>query len=642
MFFLPSIGENNNKPLAHQAKKADKTTFWGKFMKRITHYVFFCILLAAAQLHAANAPVTKPKNTVKNALKHLESNPTACQTATPILESQINNPIPYTISSPGVYCLATDVSFTPTASFTSAITIDAPNVVLDLNNNTLSQATVTNTGLVGITINGQRNIIIKNGTVSGFNQNGIFTQANTTTSAFNDQLIFENLNVLTNGTAAGPEGVGGIVITNATNVSLEYVNARENFGVGVGLSGVDNFFMDNCRCDDTQPIEFAFPFGNCAIGFYAAVDGPFFLKLREKFEEKKNLKQTPFTTASSNLFVTNCSFNGSTGQNSAFGAAVGNLTTTASARSRNILFENCVATDISAVEGFSFFGLYFGFVEGITVIADNIVIKNFVVDNLATTGTGTPPIDHMVGIEVSASTNALVENCTVATLSGQATYVFGFDIEGFGTNVTHKNCVAYNIVNNNTTVLPAYAAGFALEKPLQAGFNFEGQGVVTDSCIAQNVHGQPQGATAAGIFVSGQQNIQVQNCLSSNNDIGILTLDYIPGPIGTLLTQNGIFENNTVAHNCIAGFSDQTRYANNAYFSNTARSNGPGGLANYVGQIFPTPFCPTSNKKKDCKECKPASGKAPLRLWDIAKNQLCPVNTNCVMGDKLDNLDIRP
>ncbi len=74
---------------------------------------------------------------------------------------------PFTISTPGVYCLTADL-FVNLASG-NAITITASNVVLDLNGFRLAnQASGTGTGATGIYATQRQGLTIKNGTVRGF------------------------------------------------------------------------------------------------------------------------------------------------------------------------------------------------------------------------------------------------------------------------------------------------------------------------------------------------------------------------------------------------------------------------------------------------------------------------------------------
>jgi hypothetical protein len=75
--------------------------------------------------------------------------------------------IPWTISTPGVYCLDTD--FNVTLSSGVAININASNVTLDMNRHVLSNhAAATGTYAYGITATQQKNVVIKNGAIQGF------------------------------------------------------------------------------------------------------------------------------------------------------------------------------------------------------------------------------------------------------------------------------------------------------------------------------------------------------------------------------------------------------------------------------------------------------------------------------------------
>jgi hypothetical protein len=77
--------------------------------------------------------------------------------------------VPFTITTPGHYCLANSVSYSVAAGFT-AITIDSDDVVLDLNDN-IMQRTVANTNAAttGAVVCNGRNCIIQNGVIDSDN-----------------------------------------------------------------------------------------------------------------------------------------------------------------------------------------------------------------------------------------------------------------------------------------------------------------------------------------------------------------------------------------------------------------------------------------------------------------------------------------
>ncbi len=79
--------------------------------------------------------------------------------------------IPFTISEPGVYCLAESVNFTSD----TAITVAASDVILDLNEKKIDGS---GGGSIGIAVNsGLQNITIQNGTLCNMNDRGINADA---------------------------------------------------------------------------------------------------------------------------------------------------------------------------------------------------------------------------------------------------------------------------------------------------------------------------------------------------------------------------------------------------------------------------------------------------------------------------------
>jgi len=81
--------------------------------------------------------------------------------------------VPYTISSPGLYCLAKNLTYAATTS--NAITVNASDVTLDLNGFCLTGPGKTSgSGYYGISIDaGANNVEIRNGSVKSFGNDGI-------------------------------------------------------------------------------------------------------------------------------------------------------------------------------------------------------------------------------------------------------------------------------------------------------------------------------------------------------------------------------------------------------------------------------------------------------------------------------------
>lgn len=91
----------------------------------------------------------------------IESKFSPCSLVTPIFEGG------FVINQPGKYCLAADI----TSGSTNRITINADNVLLDLNNHIISG------GNNGVIISNQSNVVIQNGKIQNANNSGINVQA---------------------------------------------------------------------------------------------------------------------------------------------------------------------------------------------------------------------------------------------------------------------------------------------------------------------------------------------------------------------------------------------------------------------------------------------------------------------------------
>jgi hypothetical protein len=120
--------------------------------------------------------------------------------------------LPATITAEGVYCLTTD--FTVSLASGKAITIAASNVVLDLNGRTIDNlAAGADTTAVGVYAAQRQNIVVRNGTVTGF-QVGIHLE-----------------DLLPYATPAGH--------------IVEDIRANRNLGVGIWVQGRGNLVRRN-------------------------------------------------------------------------------------------------------------------------------------------------------------------------------------------------------------------------------------------------------------------------------------------------------------------------------------------------------------------------------------------------------------
>lgn len=139
--------------------------------------------------------------------------------------------LPYTISTPGTYCLTTNLSTTGTLP---GITINADDVVLDLDGRTISgpyaTATSSSSATSGISVTygatqQRNNVVIKNGTVKGF-WNGI--------TALSHNLSVTDMRIIaTPDMGIWAHGVGVTVSNN--EVDMDPTNYTGTYARGMGM-----------------------------------------------------------------------------------------------------------------------------------------------------------------------------------------------------------------------------------------------------------------------------------------------------------------------------------------------------------------------------------------------------------------------
>lgn len=535
--------------------------------------------------------------------KNSKSKP-SCNTAIPITSKDINrNGGGFVITSPGEYCLKTDVIFKPREQGLAAIVINLPSgicnshVVLDLNDKILSQCDST-PNTFGILINGQTNVTVRGGKIKSFTGNGIRVNSGS------DQLLFDRLQIVGCGSPLLETLSSGILIFNSTEIQVLNSTFRENINIGLGCAGVNDLLVDHCAFEDC--LEGTTPFfgpGTTAVGM--VVVGSTFI---------------PEATFSPiNIIIKNSYARRIRATNLTSGIVVANFFPPPVS---NVLIERCTVTDLVSEGNL----VPVAESEGIGVFAKNAIIKDCYVSSISNLVNNSEDVH---GIEVSGS-DIVVENCVVsnivATSDPLVGFASGFNVENVlplfsGTlseNITYKNCIASNIVNLSSD----NAFGFAAQT-FVIGLPTPSIGYTYDSCVAEGVFGSG-GTRAAGFFLTGQQQLTVKNCISKNNNIGFNFEDITGGA----LSSNGVIQDNIAESNDVYGFRDVTG-ADNAYTSNFAITNGSPG-DNYFGPIFPPSTCPPT----------PGTPGTPMRLW-ILPGAPCNANNNGVIGDKLDNLDVR-
>jgi len=176
-----------------------------------------------------------------------------------------------TLDKPGYYTLGEDIAYNGNASST-AITIASSGVTLDLNNRFIEQSS-TNTGVSGIEISPDvHDIVIKNGTLSGFTENGLFSDSSMTGSgAYNIKV--ENLDItgVFGGAIAllGGSNVGADIhdwvfsnctITECSSFYVIYIVYCNSVSINnCKMNNHECFY--NCQCDDSTNVVF----NNCDL-----------------------------------------------------------------------------------------------------------------------------------------------------------------------------------------------------------------------------------------------------------------------------------------------------------------------------------------------------------------------------------------
>jgi hypothetical protein len=147
---------------------------------------------------------------------------------------QVNTAAGYTISSSGLYILSDNV--TASAAPAAAITITSSNVVLDLNNKTISGFSVAN--IIGIQIAGNiGNVIIKNGVIANVGLGVV------SVSAPASDISIENVSV----ERYANEGIEMMNVQGITISDCVLSGSSLSSGFGIDLFNVVQGKIKNCK-----------------------------------------------------------------------------------------------------------------------------------------------------------------------------------------------------------------------------------------------------------------------------------------------------------------------------------------------------------------------------------------------------------
>lgn len=145
--------------------------------------------------------------------------------------------VPYTITTPGVYCLVSSVSSNDPSQLSKAITIASDNVVLDLNGHMLDGSGAgLATAATGISAHQRSNITIRNGAVRGFSS-GIYlgdVQPNTVRGiVIEDIRAIQNTNI---GIVA--KGIGALIRNNQVLATGGSTFSSSGYGIVINGPGM--------------------------------------------------------------------------------------------------------------------------------------------------------------------------------------------------------------------------------------------------------------------------------------------------------------------------------------------------------------------------------------------------------------------
>jgi hypothetical protein len=475
---------------------------------------------------------------------------------TPISQTDL----PAHITQSGRYCLTQDATYTPGGPGIQAIQISASDVTLDLNGYTLSNGDTSKTfiNVNGITIDANlSNIAIKNGTITGFSQAGIFANGSLLSGGVSKLQLFK-IKALNNGLAtvvnAGLTGMGGIVMFNPQDVKMYDCDLLGNVLSGLDYNNGTGLDMNNCHCDENITGNFA-TFGTFAI------DIAFGANITTLSDTVNNIPGIL-----DDIVIHNSTFN----RNVATSFVGGGLSISENEPGDtivNVIVENVEANDNQGIfSGPSQTGI--AIVEAVVITtSNNVVLHNVQACRNSSIINSTGVFDiEFVGIDISGNTNTEITGCqstnntlTIMTPPQSGTFAFNAGIKiGSGTsNFKISDCQVGNLLSdvsvlqasefptslitqsisasqasagfvsncqfNNNTVKAASGVFPTTTTFLTEGVDLSGCSDITfeDSSASGNTHAAANPLTqfslAAGFKSSLSKNIVFRRCFATNN-----------------------------------------------------------------------------------------------------------------------------
>lgn len=540
-----------------------------------------------------------------------------CANAAPITPEDVGSK-GFVIKKSGYYCLKGKngiLSWNP-SEMANTITIDADNVILDLNNTTIIQKASSRFASRAINVlPGHHNITIQNGNLAGFTAEALYASTA-------ENLCIENIWITDNQNrnAYIPSlAFGSVHVQSSYNVILKNITVAnsaissplsEIIMAGILLVNNETFLVENCEVVDAH-LEAPIVSQCLGISMLLTQNGVID-RCRVSDCVSSGIMPAFGYFLSQNILTQNCTANYNTGTQTTSGYY--------SQVSDSLQFINCEANNNHSTcqdcHGFPYFVSTNGFFSNCRALNNSAVNPSEGFNEKTT------------GFEILVCSNCILEKCEA--YNNTATnpirhYAAGF-ANGNTNNVVFKNCIS---IGNNALGNTSRGVGFG--PALDPRFSGPSAGTIWENCIAEGNFGDAQ---SIGFDLFGQIGGLLTGSISLNhgsvlinNGIGILSngaydqgnpvdipCDVVPIVVLTEnVEQHVIVKDNTVANNNFIGIADTTN-ANNLYVNNTVFNNGN----NYLGPIF--------------------TEGTPIRDWSVSSPPSA-ANNNGVVGDKLDNLN---
>ncbi len=558
-----------------------------EFYNRINEHPTNYAVQRSLDFSAHERNLNKVESDLKANLKKMEKNMTSGRCSFSISQKDIG-PNGFIITKPGHYYLKENIVFNPSADFIPAISIQSDNVTLDLNGKILSEssagfAAFDNTS--GIIIESGFNFVtIKNGTVTGFSNNGILAASANQAPTDHQGIIVKHIKATDCGKITTIEQTrvfnsrSGIGIDGATDVVIRDCCAS-NIASMIEADVISSYFSDNVLIKKSHGSKGSTirTTGGDANGIIVGFFNNVIIECSTGKEISSFFPIGVIGIAGDTFIIRNCKGHNNDGALITNGISPQLVT--------NVIITDCEGNDNLVANTDS--TQPSAFVMGIYIYAsDTVLVKNSVAKNNALTANAIPvnPGTGATGIMVDLSNNILVEKCIAEenqVIAGVLAFsVSGFSVEDNCSNVEFKKCRAEK---HSTMLGSLIAAGFliglpsslAIVPPVPPIVPYTQEGIILDCCVAKRNDNTTNSTNGFGIlfgidtFPLTLINSSLINNTARCNNTGIR--------VTGLGTTGNLIENNKAINNTLFGILD-TSCDNNIYKNNC--SNNP--LANGV------------------------------------------------------------